>query len=372
MRRLLFWLSMLLVGCDENGPPDRPELPPRPPPSPTSSAGAAPSASASPGSSAVVEIRDRRLELVAPGQPPQGLAFGKGRLARLTDRSLEVFDTVQVRREVSIPMTAPRRVVPTRDGGLLTAASDQVYRLAPGDQSPATFPRLPLFADSCLFADRGDEGRVFLLHGFDPTLYSYRLEASSAKLLPVDEFQALEGLDHHGFAELRDGSFVFSAGRKLEHFYPTGKRTSLVAPAPRAEVWRMLPARRVDEVWVAYRDGRLDLVQIGTRPLVVQSITLPDRPYDLAASDEYLAVVRLEQQPGQPRRFTLVVLDGKGKELLTEVLPNDRATADGNWTQTVGQNKGVAVSAYAPLVAVGGPTWLGVWNIETKARLRGE
>ncbi len=379
------WLTEQPRFLFEEGPPREPNPPALPRDAPEGSPSATASslapaaglrdrdadADARPVPSAIVELRERKLRLDALRAPAQTLAFGRGRLARLTEEGVEVFSTDTLEQEASPSLTQPRRIVALRDGSLLVAASERTLRLGPGKQPAESFPRIPLFAGTLVFADRLEEKRFWLLHEFDPTLYRYDLDAGGSVLLRMDEYLTLEGFDHRGFAGLKDGSFMFTAGTRFRRFFPLGKEMELGSPVPDTEVWRLLVTHRIDRVWVAHRGSRLDLVQIGARLRVVRTLELPGDPYDITSNDRYVAVILLRQVAGEPRHWRLVVVDQKGDEVFAENLPMDEALGGVDWVRAVTRNRNVVLSHPGSLVAVGGPTWLSVWDIEKKSLVLG-
>jgi len=378
------WLTKQPGLLFAEGPPKEPSPPPPPPGAPGGSPSAVASslaaahlldrdaaADARPVPSAIVQLRERKLRLDALPSPAQTLAFGRKRLARLTPEGIELFSTETFEQEAAPSLAQPRRVVALRDGSLLVAGGGRTLRLVPGQQTAESHPRIPLFAGTLVFADRLQEKRFWLLHEFDPTLYRYDLDAGGSVLLRMDEYLTLDGFDRRGFAGLKDGSFMFTAGDHFRRFFPLGKQTKLEGPAAAVEVWRLLVTRRIDRVWVAHRGSRLDLVQIGARLRVVRTLELPGDPYDITSSDRYVAVILLRQVAGEPRHWRLVVVDQKGDEVFTEDLPMDEALVGADWVKAATRNRNVVLSPHDSLVAVGGPTWLSVWDIRKQSRVLG-
>ena len=371
-------LVTMASGCEDR--PTRPELPTEPPAPPAGvlpEAGAAPpladaatsSQAASAVSSATVQLREQTLTLSPQPRPRQRLVFGRNRLARLTEEAATLFETKGFTQESSLPLQHPRRAIELKDGSLLLAEAERLLHLATGAAQPESFPRVPLFAESLIFGDRIDPSVIWLCHGFDPTLYRYRLEPEATALLHLEEYFALDGTDLRGFAALKDGSFAFVDGQRLHRRFPGGRHSELALPDEGGRVWRLLPTRRVDQLWIAYEDGRLVLVQLGPRLRKVRTLTLPTTAFDIAANDRYVVVVVLSQSPGHLRRWSLVGMDNQGKQVLTVELPNDHATSGPDWVAAVTRNKEVSVSRWAPLVAVGGPSWLGVWHLKSGRQL---
>jgi hypothetical protein len=171
---------------------------------------------------------------------------------------------------------------------------------------------------------------------------------------------------------LKDGSFLYGAGHELRRIFAGGKQTSFSLPHPDAKLWRLLPTRRVDAVWAIWRDGRAELVQFAPEVHILTTLELPTLPFDVASNDDALATVRVVQGGGQKRRYTLLVLDEHGKELLSAELPGDPAPGTGeDWVGSVTRNKSIAMSSKPSLVAVGGPSFVAVWDVATGKQVFG-
>jgi hypothetical protein len=65
------------------------------------------------------------------------------------------------------------------------------------------------------------------------------------------------------------------------------------------------------------------------------------------------------------RQTRIYVYSQEGKRRLNAEIPDEGApgTTD-DWVAAVTRNKNVAVSRHEPWVAVGGPSWLRVWNMK--------
>jgi len=376
------------VACDDKKSPgrpsDEPPLPPRPAVADAAPGDAGPledaaAAAAAAARQLVADLRGTKLDVAARRVPTERVAFAKDRLAQLTNDALVVHDTKSWKVTSRLPVTDPRRVVPLSDGTLLVAAKSEVIRV-PADLSKAEhYSRVPLFMDSLLFSDKRAKSKLWVLHGIDPTLYPYEL-AEQGRLDALD-FLPLEGFDQKGFAALKDGSFVYTASGSLHRFFPGGKTWKLALPDG-AEVWRVLTTRRLDQLWLARSDGKLELVQLGPERLsLVETLELPGA-FDIASNDSELAILRLEDAPptapgdagadaSRPHRnWTLAVFDSSGKEHMRVTLPFDAPSgSDDDWVRDVTKNRAVVLSSHGPVVAVGGPTWLAAWNTKTREQV---
>jgi hypothetical protein len=327
-------------------------------------------ADASAAAGAVAELRRTQLELAPRHTAAERLAFGKGRFAQLTTDALVVRDTTGFGEVVRLQLEGPRRVVELADGGLLGIGASGAVRLERGKKDPLTLGRIPLFPDSLVFGDRRDEARVWVLHSFGSLLYQYSFggDAGAGGVETLD-FLDLEGFDQRAFAALKDGSFLYTAGDKLRRFFHGGKRWDLALPEG-GKVWRLLTTRRIDQVWIAREGGALDLAQISaTGVRVVRSVRI-EHAFDVATNDKEIAAVRVQSEPGKPRRWSLAVHEPSGKlRFEAELPPEPPAGAGDSWVQAVTRDKTLALSSYAPLAAVGGPGWVAVWNTKTGKRV---
>jgi hypothetical protein len=373
---LLVLAAVLVAGCGKDEPPD---APPRTPPSgrdaglllnQDSGAGWRVGDASRPDSGAVAKLitklRDTKLELAPRRTPPQRLAFARGRLGVLTDSELVVYDTDDWGKSKRVPIEEPRQLLAASDGSFLAVGSRNLYRMAPAERTATRHPRVPLFAGSMLFADRLNPAVICVVHGFGATLYQYDFTVEGrAGLLAMSRTIPLEGYDGQAFAALNDGSFLYTAGEMLRRFFAGGRIGSHRAPDSNEDIWRLLLPHRIDRVWIARRNGTLDLVQMGPRIVKIRSLALRGMLFEITSNARFVATIRLEQPSGGPRRWSLEVFDPAGKRLLEQRLPTGRATAAGDWVARATRNKEVVLGRHAPLVAVGGPTWLKVWNVET-------
>lgn len=364
-----------LFGCEERppDPPGRAPEPARPPALDLDAALADPADAPGFDSSAeakkvVAEMRTSKLDVAPRRVPAQRIAFGKERLVQLTDSELLIRDTQDMKEVTRLPMTGPRRVATLADGSVLAAGSSDVWYVPRDPKKAERYTRLPLFPDSLMLGDRREKKKLWVHHGIDPTLYPYEL--GEAGRLETLDFIALDGADQKGFALLKDGSYVYTAGSSLVRFFPGGKKWTLALPAG-AEVWRILTTRRLDELWLARTDGKLVLAQLSDAALTVKkTLDLPGT-FDVATNDSEIALLRLETGSADAgaRSWKLVVLDADGKEQMATELPLDAAPTTEDWVREITKNRGVVLSPSQPLVAVGGPSWLAVWRSKTGQRV---
>jgi hypothetical protein len=380
-RRRLSWAVMLLGflgACDREGPP-RP-TPPRRPATPRPSISARASleralpdvsapAVARPVPSSLVEFRRRNLGLIPRRYPAGRLAFGRGRIGQLTSEALVVRSLSDFGVVGSQPVAAPRQLLGLTDGSLMAVGRDQVFRLPPGTTRFEEHRRATLFADSTLIADARDAQRFWVAHPGTDQLYLYLLGGAEDLVLPFAQLLPIQDCDHQALASLADGSFVCTTRRGIRHFWAEGKHEELVFTRPESGIWRLVPARRIDQVWAAGNDRKLELYQLSRRAELVRTLDLPDQPLDVAARGQLLALVTVFHVPGQPREWALRVLDDAGHPRFTQPLPASEDLTRDDWVARVLEDRSVVLSMDGSRVAVGGPRLLMVWETATGHRV---
>lgn len=301
---------------------------------------------------------------LAPVATPSGrLAFGKGRLAVLDDDAVVVRDSRTFAEVARLSLPHAQTVTTLADGSFFAEGAGGALRLLPHDVQARPLSHLPFLPSSTPFADRRDPDRIWVLPGRGATLFGYDLVAGRPIVSP-EVWVDLDGYDHRAFGSLRDGSFLYTSGSGFLQFYGPKKKERVTGDA--RDVFRILPASRADTVWVlAERKVRLCRLLAG-RLVPLSSVELEASPYLADADGEYLAVLELEQPTDAPWSFVLEVFDVRGKRRLRAGLPADESF-DADWFSRLTRDRGLAVSADPPLVAVGGPSALAVWAADTGA-----
>lgn len=318
----------------------------------------------------IARIRERKLLLAPRRVPEQRIQFGRSRLGQLTDRALVVRDAKDFHERAKVTIADPRRLIVLADRSFLALGATASYRLRPGKKHADTLPRVTLFPSSVAIADRADSNRLWVLHGFDETLYQYQLEKTIGSMMGMGDFIELKGFNHEALGALKDGSFLYTTKNGFTRFYAKGKPHELAALPGKGKVWRLLTTKRLDRVWVARGNGELVLAQLGATLHVVRTIKLSPMLFDIASNDSYLAALRVEQADGGARSWQLVVYDADGKQRLAATLPPEATPPPGeDWVRAVTRNRSVSLAPHAPLVAVGGPGALWVWNVKTGRRV---
>lgn len=375
--------AVALSGCSRDEPPSEPPLPnpPRPAaiasaPRALSDAGVPSRDAAPPVPSALVGLRERSLQLEPRARASERIAFGKGRFAQLRNDAL-IVHSIDGQIVTRVPVTAPRAVVELADGNLLAADKEHTYFLEATTAKVEVKPRVTLFLDSVLLADRRTKNQFWVVYPMGPSLYHYDLTKDAGSLLSFADFVDL-GPKLHGARVgaalgLKDGSFALVAGQRVWRVFGSGRVDAMTPSEPERPIARLLLARTLGEVWAVRADGVAERLTLAARMQRTGKIALDPPPFDVASSDECLAVVHLEQRAGQPKRFSLRVYDYEGKSLFERALPAPTGFAAGeDWVDQVTRDEGVALSATAPLVAVGGPGRLQVYDLKTGATVLDE
>jgi len=267
---------------------------------------------------------------------------------------------------VKIPVAEPRAVMTMADGAFVVVAGRETLRLEQHETKPTRLPRLMLVPGSQLWPDRRDPLTLWVPLG--RTLYRYVLpgpdDPPPDRLVPTATLP-LEEHDERVFAGLKDGSFLFTTESGLVKFHPEGKATRGPTPVASRDVWRLLSAHRIDRAWVASQSGSLELIDFVANFGVVRRVQVAETLYDIAADDRHFAVVRAHYEPGQRRRWSVALLDTDGKTVFEHPLPAGPRPETSDWVGRETLNRGVALAPDDSCLAVGGPSWVTVWEIDS-------
>lgn len=362
-----FGSAVLASACD-----DPPAAPPRVAASGTPSARAVIATDAGPPDGAAArnvlsELRRDKLSLAARRVPSQRIAFARDRLARLAGDQLVIVDTRTWKQTSTVAVDEPRRVVGLLDGSLLVLAGKASTWVQARKDEVVTLGRVPVFPETVVLPDRREKRRFWVLHAFDPTLYGYQIDPKGQ--LETLDFIELPDFDKHAFVSLKDGSYLYTTATGLRRFFPGGKREDYEL-AGSGEVWRLSTTRRIDRLWLARENGSFELLELGGGKLrKVKQLELGDA-LDVVSSDAHLAILTMSPAALGKRRFVLRVVDDAGKNVFETDLPVDAPSGSGeSWVQEITKNRAVHLAPSAPLVAIGGPDAVSVWNLRTKKSL---
>ena len=369
--RVVFACALLArgaVGCEEK-PPDAPaEMAAAP--QGVKQAAAARQRPADAGTSrpravasALAELRNTKLELLPRALPAQSLAVGRGRVAQLSEGEVIVRRLPDLQVVVRGSLSGSPSVIELLDGDLLALGRDRLLRLEPSRTRWREYARVTLLPGRFVYAHLQYADRFWILQPASASLFRYDLNADGGALM-LGTFFDLPSFDGRVFGVLKDASLLYTTAKAWQRSYSAHRHVPV--RGVRADgVVRVLPAKRVDQVWVLMRDGTLVLAQLGATLAEVKRVASGALPFDAASNDEGLAVLELEQAPPRPRRWRLAVYTHDGQRRFNAEVPDESApgTTD-DWVAAVTRNKNVAVSRHEPWVAVGGSSWLRVWNMK--------
>jgi hypothetical protein len=294
------------------------------------------------------------------------LAFGKGVFGQLTKDAFRLFDTKDFQLLGSEPIEGPRSVVASADGALLAVGATVLLRWEPGNKRPTRLPRPMLLPQARLYADAQQPDVIWVLDGGlykggqSADLIQYRLPgrdtapaAQQSLLLP--ETSVTFGLPRFGvFGTTREGVWLYLALGQLERLGPSGVRLRGVRVGDGPKPTWLMPARRLDQsIWVD-ETGHASRVLVSPTYKQLQTVTLAGSVVAVASGNEGRLLAGVEVTGPGPR-FELELLDQDLAPISRVVLPADAPTGADGWERVVTENQAVVVAAREPLVAVGGP-----------------
>ncbi|MGE0326769.1 MAG: hypothetical protein AB7S68_30860, partial [Polyangiaceae bacterium] len=317
---------------------------------------------------------------------PRSLVISGKRVLRVARDEVEAFSISPLQRVSSEPLPGARYGLALKDGAFVGLGTRELLFLPNpdtrrDDDVQMRTPRVSVFPGSQLFADRREERDIWVHHPFDSSLYRYEVAPSASVLLPMKEVVELKDYDHGAFAGLANGSFVYSVGKQIYQIYPGGDAKKLGDLSElQAKVWRILPTQRIDQAWVMDETGKAVRVNLADHLRVSSTLSSPaaksedgavasepHKPFDTLSSGRYIA--RLLVASGKNgRTWKLIVNDLAGKRILEEDLPPDPfddGKAYDDWVEQVTKNFDLALADTPPLVAVGGPNRITLWDLKT-------
>ena len=361
----------LLYGCSKNKLRHQPsaELPkavvvdlafdagaerPRPTPTP------APLPSAVAGT--LRTLREQRLEIVPPTVQSAQLAFGSGRLLQASFDKATFRDSKQGQVVTESSIGTVLAVAHGSDGSLFAIGASAGARLEPRMTVVKRFPHVTFLPGSRLLPDLETPSRFFVYYPAEPQLYSYSFANDGGPILAIEASFRLEGC-REPLAQLRDGAIVCRTANGFLRQAPRGSHAEFNFPASDDPWVRLLPSKRLDEFFAVSRGGEVSHLRLAERLVVLARFRLPAAPYAATANSEALAFVLVDNpRAEQARRWSLLVTDLDGNSRFGSDLPAVTASADEDWLPAVVADKGLAISGFEPLVAVGGERNVTVWD----------
>ena len=352
--RVLLVLALVAFGCERDAVERRDAGPSSPPSAPLPGARVA--------ASVVASVRARELRLGAPEWQLQPLAFGRHLFVRLAEGGVEAYSLPKAELLFAYPLDEPRGTVEIAGGSVVVVASRASVRIDPGAKVPVRLPAVPFLPGTVLIPDRKDSSGLWSVHSVGRVVARHVLDISGKRKL--EAVVPLVDYDGGPVTAMRDGVLVYRAEDGVRRAVPGGRPRVLksdIVP------WRLLPGRRVDQAWAISETGEVELWQIGDRIAVLSRHELGAAPFDVAANNEYLATVVVEEGKGAPRRFRLIVVSEKGDVVLREDLGSDEPASGERWAALAGQDRHVALADTEALVAVGGPGGVRMLSIPSGA-----
>lgn len=317
---------------------------------------------------ALQEVRDQKIEIGVPQPAPQRLAFGRQRLAQAAEERVIFRDTKSGEVVAEAAIGAVRAVTQGADGSLFGLGLKGGTRLDPrASKKLATFAHIAFFPGSALFADLEDPSHLYVYDAIAEQLYHYAVDVEAGPVLPIEArlpFPGCTGV----IGLLRDGAFVCRTSGGIERDAPRGRKAQFRLPPNVAPPVRLLPAKRLDELFSVAQSGEVVRLRLQSPLLELARFQLPAPPFGAAASAEALAFVLVTPpSPGSRRRWSLWVCDLDGHERFRTELPARDAPPGDDWLKAVVADKNLAISEFEPLVAVGGAQSVSVWNYAERA-----
>jgi hypothetical protein len=321
---------------------------------------------AAPVASAVVQtlraVHEQQLEITAPQVQPLRLAFGRGRLLQATSGKVVLRETQQGDVIAEAEVGAVRAVAQGSDGALFALGLSGGVRFEALARTPKGFPHVTFFPGSDLFPDLEEPSHFYVYEGREQRLDRYAFEAEAGALLPVEAQFSLAACTG-ALGLLLDGAFVCRSTGGIARQAPRAKRSEYALPSGVAEPVRLLPAKRLDELFSVDRLGTVVHLRLAAGSPVLGRFQLPMPPFAAAGNGEALAFVLVSPPaPNQSRRWRLLVTDFDGQPRLEADLPEPAASAADDWLEAATEDKNLAISGFEPLVAVGGAGRVGVWD----------
>lgn len=309
--------------------------------------------------SALAGVRSR-LSLAAPDWPLQPLAFGRRLLVRVAPDRIETFSVPELKLAYEMPLPGAIAVGELAQGSLVAVGAAGALRVDPGAKTAVPVPPVGWVPGTELVPERRDAALFWTLQRGSRLLARKRLTAGPGAAPSAEDVIVPEGYEGGAFAALRDGALLYRSNDGVRRGMPGFRSTRF---HPSFAPWRLLPARRIDQAWAIGADGTVELWQLTDRLVVVTAFQLGASPFDVAASDDHVAAVVIDEGKDTPRRFRLLVYANDGQRVLERALPDGPPPSGDDWAALAVRDRHVALSGAEPLVAVGGPGALRVYRL---------
>ena len=297
----------------------------------------------------MIEIR-QRLPLRAPTEAPRRLAFGHQFLLQLAENEVVVRKSRDGAIAKRIAFNKPLALVELAVGHVLAVGAANSLWFEP-QLNARVLPRLRLLPGYRLTPARESFDHVWVIPSPTPKAWRYALQ--SPGLEPERE---LALLDYAGGAlcSLSDGSFAHVAGDTVVHTPMRGASSQYTLPEGIGRPWRLAPAFRIDQLWLANEDGELILLSLQKSAKVVLRVATGIQPLDFARTSKHLALLGSVETAVAPRALRLVVYTAAGERVFERTLPASEPSAALDWEAKLQARHQVALAENPTRVAIGG------------------
>ncbi|HYP75078.1 MAG TPA: hypothetical protein VER12_03950 [Polyangiaceae bacterium] len=307
-------------------------------------------------------LREHRLAIAPPTVQSQLLSFGAQRLLQASLDKATFRDSTQGQVITEAAIGEVRAVAHGTDGSLFAIGASGGALLDPRAKTVKRFPRVTFLPGSRLLPDLEGPSHFFVFYPEEPQLYWYPFAAAHDSILPFESSFALDGC-REPMTQLRDGAIVCCTARGFLRQAPRGSRAEFSFAQSDDPPVRLLPAMRLDEFFAVSRAGEVLQLRLNGGLQLLARFRLPAPPYAAVSNTEALAFVLVSPpQADQTRRWSLLVTDLEGRTRFDTELPAMTPSAEEDWLAAVVEDKNLAISAFQPLVAVGGQRRLSVWD----------
>jgi hypothetical protein len=307
-------------------------------------------------------LREERLEVAPPTVQSALLSFGSGRLLQASVDKATFRDSAQGEVVIEASIGTVRAVAHGSDGSLFAIGATGGARLLPREKVVKRFPRVTFLPGSQLLPDLETPSHFFVYYPEEPQLYWYSFEVEPGSTAPIEESFDFAGC-LEPITQLRDGAIVCRTKAGFLRQAPRGRRTEFRFPLGDDPPVRLLPGKRLDEFFAVSKPGEVLHFRLAGGLSLLARFRLPASVYAASASTEALAFILVNSpQAGQPRRWSLLVTDPAGKSRFECDLPTVTPSAEEDWLAALVEDKNLAISAFEPLVAVGGARTVTVWD----------
>lgn len=323
------------------------------------------------------EIQAARLAastILPRNAPAQRFVFLHDALVVLWDSELTAYAPTTGEVRASIALDDPRRLVALADGSLLVLARAHTERIVLAPRHRRRWPKIVTFAQSAVLADRAHPDRLWITPATGNALYRYDLPNGPANpagpanptgpVLTPTHILELPHAPNGPLFSFKDGSLGYLTHDALHRRDPLGKTRTFSLPEPHSPRF-ILPARRLDRVWLLDSAAILLLAELRRDLHPIRRRELARTPFDADSTDRGIALVSVSQTPGA-RDFRLDVFDETLAPVLSAPLPTDPIpTHERDLVAAAVRNQNIVFSPHGPFLAIGGPDRVCLFTLDS-------